>query len=196
MKNVSEKWQLLAKTLRKQQREPHLRNFRDLLTTGHLVEKYVDIMEDTKGTVSYNSTEKLIMYLILLKCDYMTPTEISKIALRPIDTINKSIDGLSKKGIIKSSQSKTDRRIRKVILSDKGLESIEKILPVRALVFHQAMETFSNDEAKLFTAFLKRLREQMVQVIHSHGQKSNKTFTSSSINDPFDNFSSSKTHDV
>jgi len=193
MKNVSEKWQLLAEKLKKQHREPLIKTFRDYLTTSHFVEKYIDILENPKETVSYNSTEKLIMHLILLKCDYMSPTEISKMTLRPIDTINKSVDGLNKKGIIRSSQSKTDRRIRKIILTEKGLEACENFLPVRAFVFRQAMSCFSNDEAKLFNAFLKRMREQMVHVIHSNKNKTRKTLTSTSVNDPFDEFTNTKT---
>ena len=193
MKNVSEKFQLLAEKLKKQQREPYIKTFTDFITTSHIVEKYIGIMEDTKNTLSYNNTEKLIMFLILLKCAHMSPTEISKMTLRPIDTINKSVDGLNKKGIIRSFQSKTDRRIRKIILTEKGLKACETFLPVRAFVFRQAMSCFSNDEARLFNALLKRLREQMVRVIHSNKNKTKKTLSPTSINDPFDEFTITKT---
>lgn len=186
MKNVPEKWQLVTDKLKKQERELQIKIFRDFLTTSHIVEKYVEIIEEAKGAINYNRTEKLIMFLILLKRDYMTPTEISKITFRPIDTINKSIDGLNNKGVIRSSQSKTDRRVRKIILTEKGLELAEQFLPIRKDVFREATSCFNNDELKIFDSFLKRLREQMVSVMQKNSDKSRKNLTSIPSDDPFD----------
>lgn len=188
MKKVSEKWQLLVDKLIKQHRKPHIKTFRDFLTTSHIVEKYVAIMEEAKSTINYSTTEKLIILLILLKRDYMTPTEISKLTFRSVDTINKSIDGLKKKGIIKNVQLKTDRRIRRTILTEKGLEITEQILPTRELIFHQAMGCFNNDEVKIFSALLEKLRENIIQVINDTDKKYDKFLKFNSNNDPFSNF--------
>lgn len=189
MKNVSEKWQLLNNNLKKQHRDTHIKTIRNFLTTTHLVDKYLDIMESTEKPTALNRTEKLILYLILAKRDYMTPTEISKITIRTVDTINKSVDGLNKKGLIRSSQSKTDRRLRKVILTEKGLEWAEINLPVRELCLRQAMNCFSNDEVKIFDSLLKRLREQVIHVLRNNEDKSRKIVASNTMNDPFDNLS-------
>lgn len=188
MKDVSEKWKLLAENLRKQNREIHIKAFRDFLETSHIVDKYFEIFEDR---VELNRTERLIILLLLAKCDYMTPTEISKIAIRPVDTIIKSVDGLDKKGVIRSSQSKSDRRLRKVILTEKGLKMAGKNLLFRELSFCQGMSCFNKAEAKIFASYLKKFREQISHVIANNAKIFNKSFTSNLINDPLDKFFSS-----
>jgi len=193
MRSVSEKWQSLTNVLQKQNREVHVETFRNFLTTSHIVDKYFDIVEGAEDSLGLNRTERIIIYLILIKRDFMTPTEISKMTLRQVDTINKSVDGLNKKGLLRSYQSKTDRRLRKVILTEKSLEWVEQNLPVRELSLRMAMSCFSDHEAKIFDAFLKRLREQMINVINGKDHKSVKTYSSNMINDPFDNLSNTET---
>jgi len=184
MKKPSEKWHLLAKKLQNQNRESHVRSFRDFLTLSHIVDKYLDAKLSADGI---NRTQRMILLFILSKCGFMTPTEISRRTLRTVDTVNKSIDGLDKMGITKSSQSKKDRRIRKVTLTEKGLNLAEKTLPARYLAFSQAMDCFTKEEAMIFQSLLKRLREQLIHIMGNDSIESKKSFTYISPDEPFDN---------
>jgi len=184
MKKPSEKWHLLAKKLQNQHKESHVRSFRDFLTLSHIVDKYLDIKLSADGI---NRTQRMIILFILSKCGFMTPTEISRRTLRTVDTVNKSIDGLDKMGITKSSQSKKDRRIRKVTLTEKGLNLAEKTLPARYLAFSQAMDCFSKEESMIFQSLLKRLTENIVGILDRDSTESKKSFSFILPDEPFDN---------
>lgn len=158
MVNDSEKWQLLAKLIQKQNKDLKIKSFREFLDSSHLTEKYLDARMSNHGI---NRTQRMIIFLILAKCACMTPTEISKITLRPIDTINKSVDSLDKMGLTSSTPSKKDRRIREVTLTGKGLEFAENALSDRYTSFSQAMSCFNKEETRLFSGYIKRLTKQV-----------------------------------
>ncbi|OGO23005.1 MAG: hypothetical protein A2144_12480 [Chloroflexi bacterium RBG_16_50_9] len=184
MKKPSEKWLLLAKNLQNQNKELHVRSFRDFLTLSHITDKYLDTNLSADGI---NRTQRMIILFILSKCGFMTPTEISRRTLRTLDTVNKSIDGLDKMGITKSYHSKKDRRKREVTLTEKGLNLAEKTLPARYLAFSQAMDCFTKEEVKTFQSLLKRLREQIIHIMGNDSVESKKCLPYISLNEPFDN---------
>ena len=173
MKKPSEKWTLLAKELHNQNKTSPVRSFRSILSLSHLVGKYLDI----KLTDGVNRTQRMIVLMILSKCGFLTPTELSRLTLRTIDAVNKSIDNLDKSGLTKSYRSKTDRRIRQVTLTEKGLDLAEKSLPDRYLAFSQAMDCFSKEEAMIFQSLLKRLVNHIFDITKKEYLESNKPFS-------------------
>jgi DNA-binding MarR family transcriptional regulator len=170
MANVSEHWMTLAKKLHSQHKEQPIRTFRDILILSHATEKYLDIKLSADGT---NRTQRNIILSILAKSGYSTPTEISKNTYRTIDTINKSIDGLNKMKLTRSYQSRKDRRIRQVTLTEQGLELAENTLPTRYQAFLKAMNCFSKDESKIFESLLKRLIENIISIMDEDTEASN-----------------------
>ncbi len=172
MVKPSEKWYQLAKRLEKQRKELKIRSFRDFLYLTHLIEKYLDAQLSND---SINRTQRMIILFILLKCEFMTPTELSRISLHSVDRINKSIDALDKMGITKSYHSNKDRRIRKVTLTEKGLDLVEMILPIEHRVFSQAMHSFTKEDMRVFRSLLKQQKEQILQIMKNDGTKSKKT---------------------
>jgi DNA-binding MarR family transcriptional regulator len=165
----SKKWQLAASYLQSQNKDPGIRTFRDLLSLSHLIENY---LEERLNSDGINRTQRMIVLLILAKNDYMTPTEISKMTYHTIDTINKSINVLNKLGLTESVRSEKDRRIRKVTLTEKGVELAEKDIPLRSMAFFQAMDGFSNKEAKVFISYINRLHKQIVHIKKENSKKS------------------------
>jgi len=148
-----------------------------------MVDKYLDAKLSSDGI---NRTQRYIVLSILSKCGYMTPSEITRRTIRILDTINKSIDSLEKMGITKSSSSKKDRRIRKVILTEKGLDLAEKTLPARQLAFSQAMDCFTKEELMIFQSLSKRLTEHIVRLMENDSNESKKSFSFISPDELYD----------
>ena len=167
----SEKWNQLAKTLEKYHKEPKVRGFRDFLQLTHLAGKYLDARLSTDGI---NRTQRMIIHFLLLKRGFMTPTEISKITLHSIGTINKSIDILDKTGITKSYSSKKDRRKRNISLTEKGLALAERTIPSMHLAVSEAMDKFTRDDIKTFESQLEQLREQILHLMEKEKAKRKK----------------------
>jgi DNA-binding MarR family transcriptional regulator len=165
----SNKWNIIADYLKSQNKHWGIKAFSRFLTLSHLIDNY---LEEKLSGDGVNRTQRMIIMLILDKGEPMAPTEISQISYRPIDTINKSIKVLDKLGLTISFQSEEDRRIRKVTLTEKGVELAEKDVPLRSMAFFQAMSCFTNEEAKQFAEYLYRVQNQ---IIHIKKQNSKKT---------------------
>ena len=162
MTNNNEKKEQLAEHIKQKNEEIKLKSMIEFMRLSHLIDKYLD---STLGVFGLNRTQRRLINFILSKNESMTPTELSKLSLLTIDAVNKSIDNLDKKGLTRSYRSKKDRRLRKVALTDKGLEIIEKTLPVRNETFEQAMTCFNEKEIKTFLNYMQRLEDQISRLM-------------------------------
>ena len=162
MRKLSEKWQPLADEIESQNSALRTGTFRNLLILSHIIEKYIDFKFSSDG---FNQTQRMIVLSILGRRGFMTPTEISRNMLYIVDTVNKSINNLEKAGVTKSSVSKKDRRIRKVTLTEEGLNLAGKLLPQRYLAFCQAMDCFNEEEVAILQSLVKRLSEHVVRIM-------------------------------
>ena len=183
MRKPSEKWQLLADTLENHNMETCVSAFRAFLHLSHMVDKYLDARLSADGV---NHTQRIILLLILLNRGYLTPTEISRSTFYILDTINKSIDSLEKMGITKSYNSKKDRRIRRVSLTEKGLDLAEISLPARYHAFIQAMDCLTEEEAMILQSLSERLTENLLRIMTSDSTKSENSSSFNSPNEPFE----------
>ena len=158
MKNNNKKWQTLAAEVQTQNKNPYIKCLRDFMKLSHFLGKYLD----TKlGVYGLNRTQRRIIIFIVRQSEPMTPTQLSKLTLLTIDSINKSIDNLDKMGLTRSYRSRKDRRVRKVTLTEKGLEMIENSLPIRQEALSQAMGCFSDGEIKTFSGYIQRALDQI-----------------------------------
>lgn len=64
-------------------------------------------------------------------------------------------------GLTRSYRSKKDRRVRKVTLTEKGLEMVEKSLPLRYLTLSEITSCFNEEEIKIFSGYIQRISNQM-----------------------------------
>ena len=158
MSDTKRKRNQLAGYVQYQNEELTLKSLLEFMKLSHLLDKYLD---SRLGVYGLNRTQRRIISFILSKNDFMTPTELSKLSLLTIDTINKSVDNLDKMGLTRSARAKEDRRVRQVTLTDKGIEMIEKILPLRYLTFSEIMSCFDQEEMEMFYSYIQRLQGQI-----------------------------------
>jgi len=141
---------------------------REFMKLTHVMHAYISLKFNGYGI---NRTQRRIIYNILSHKKPMTPTEISKMIPLTIDTINKSIDNLDKMGLTRSYRSRKDRRVRRVTLTEKGLEMIEKSLPLRHETLSQVMSCFSKGQIKTLSGYIQRLLDQISRLMEQadHG---------------------------
>ena len=77
----------------------------------------------------------------------------------------RSLDSLDKLGLTVSSRTKKDRRLRKVSLTDKGLDLLEKSLPMRREIFTQATSCLDDDEGQELREMLGRMYIHMLELL-------------------------------
>lgn len=109
----------------------------------------------------YGLSEGKFTVLMLLYRDYqkpITPSELAKSANVTKATITGLIDGLSREGVVKRSVHPEDRRKQTVLLTEKGLEMLEGMLPKHYQKTSRLVSTLSDEERKVFFQLLSKMR--------------------------------------
>jgi len=172
MKKDKERLISLAENLKSQHQDLNVHNFLSFIYTSDVVDKYMEIIE--LRTTGLDRTKLAILHFLLANGGTMTPTELSNCVLRSKDTITKAIDNLDKLGLTKSTKSRSDRRLRKVSITAKGLDLMEKFLPIRQQIFSRAMACLDPADAGALRAILKQFREHVLGLIETGGLKAQK----------------------
>ncbi len=154
----NEKWLELAEIVDEQNRQPELACIRKYMRLSHMLGKY---LEASLRGYGINRTQMRLLLHILANKAPLTPTELSKLSLLTIDAVNKSVDRLDKAGITRSYRSRTDRRVRKVTLTDKGLEILENAQAVRQQQFADIVGCLDAEELDQFSHYLGRVVQNL-----------------------------------
>ncbi|WP_340596801.1 MarR family winged helix-turn-helix transcriptional regulator [Bdellovibrio sp. GT3] len=110
------------------------------------------------------TTRFIILNLLYNSPDGMTPTETAKAVGVTNATISAIISNLKQVGWIDSRQKLGDSRSYSIVLSDSGLELMNKVLPVYNQNISQMWSQFSSDEKRNLGNLMTRV-SQLVGVM-------------------------------
>jgi DNA-binding MarR family transcriptional regulator len=161
MKNEENRMSSLADAILKQNQDLFISNFLSFIYIADIIDRYLEIGFRQAGLTR---TQNRIMSFLLSSCGSMTPTELSHYAYRTKDSTTKAINQLDKMGLTRSTRSTKGRRLRKVSLTDKGLDILEKILPVRYKLFRQAMDYLTKKENLELQDLLQKLQDRVIKL--------------------------------
>jgi DNA-binding MarR family transcriptional regulator len=74
--------------------------------------------------------------------------------------LTRAIDQLEERGFIERRRSKQDRRVVKLMLTPKGAETVESLIPMVVGRLNQALAGFTHEEADTLTRLLSKLVEE------------------------------------
>jgi DNA-binding MarR family transcriptional regulator len=80
---------------------------------------------------------------------------------RSKNAITRAVDSLERLGFTKSNGTKQDRRLRKVSVTEKGLDIVEKTMDLRHRIGSQVMQCLNDDSAAALQRILKQLRSHV-----------------------------------
>jgi DNA-binding MarR family transcriptional regulator len=107
-----------------------------------------------------------IIYQILILCDgALMPTEISTMVFRYKHAVTLAVDILEKEGLIRRQVSRGDRRIRKVIITQNGLDFVKANSDETRKMDEKALSCSSQNQAAPFKSMLKRLRKHLLDLL-------------------------------
>ena len=162
MRKHLKKMESLAESLISQHKDINIDNSFHFLRVSALFSKFLN---DEFHKAGLNRTQIMILSFLLVNNGIMTPTEFQRTTFRSINAISKSVDTLDKLGLTKSSNLRTDRRKRRITLTEKGLELLEKILTVRHDLFIQATNCLNKEQAKEFQRILILLENHLIDIV-------------------------------
>lgn len=151
----------LASNLKEQHDDLRVDNSYDLLRASAILNKYLHM---GYKKINMKQNQVILLSFLLANGGTMTPTELRKKVFRTDNAISHSLDNLDKLGLTKSSGSKNDRRLRRVTLTDKGLEAVKQILPIRYSLFSKATSCLNQDEAKALQSILAKLENHLTDI--------------------------------
>lgn len=162
MSSHSERLDTLAKRLRVQANDLKFDNFLSFVYTSELVNKYLDI---ELKKVGLNRTQMSILHILIARGGILTPTELSRRITRSKHATTKAVDSLEELGLTRSTKTKSDRRLRKVAVTEKGLDLVEKTMSVRHKIGSQAMQCLDNKEAEALQDVLRKFRKHVIRLM-------------------------------
>jgi DNA-binding MarR family transcriptional regulator len=89
-----------------------------------VIDRFVDIK--LKGSVSWLKLYAITM--LVLSGGSSTPSKLGRIILRPKESITKLVNLLEKEGLMRRYQDENDRRNVQIILTDKGIDYVNRML--------------------------------------------------------------------
>jgi MarR family 2-MHQ and catechol resistance regulon transcriptional repressor len=157
----SERLDLLAKRLRVQANDLKFDNFLSFIYTSEIVNRYLD---NELKKFGINRTQMGILHILIARGGILTPTELSRRITRSKHATTKSIDSLEVLGLTKSARTRSDRRLRKVTITEKGLDLVEQTMSLRHKIGSQAMQFLNDKEAEKFQNILRRFRKHVIEL--------------------------------
>jgi len=157
----AERLNSLAKRLRVQANDLRFDNFLSFIYTSEIVNKYLDTELKKFGL---NRTQMSILHILIVRGGTLTPTDLSHRITRSKHATTKAVDSLENLGLTKSARTKLDRRLRRVTITEKGLDQVEQTMSLRRTIGSQAMQFLDQENAEAFQAILRRFREHVIQL--------------------------------
>ena len=108
-----------------------------------------------------NQTMLSILYTLATHGGVLTPTDLSKRVFRTKQAITLAVDGLEGAGLVKREPIGTDRRIRRIRMTERSSALIKKTLADRRKLIYGIMSCLQPEEAETMSQTLEKLMEEM-----------------------------------
>ncbi len=150
----------MAIEIRAQARNMKVDTFLAYLYTSDVINKYLDMVlaDKTVSRAGFN-----ILHNLILNDGTMTPTQISKKTFRSKYSVTSVIDTLEKQGLVKRLPIGEDRRNRKVNITRKGLDVVEKAtIDSRMRISQDIFHTIDGKRLEELNGILKDVRKRVL----------------------------------
>ncbi len=153
----------MAVEIRAQARDLKVDTLLAFIYTSDLVNKYLDI---ELGSQPLTRAGFNILHNLILHEGTMQPTEISKEILRSKHSVSNAIDTLERQGLVKSQVSTTDRRVRKISITRRGLNLVKKATTSsRERLSQNLFRDLDKRQLEQFNTILKKIRRDTLALI-------------------------------
>jgi len=133
-----------------------------IITTADAVNRYLTIRLRRARS---HSTRYGILNALVTHEGHMTPTALSKAVFRSKYNITRVVDKLERDGLVERHSSSTDARVRRVIITPRGIDFIRETMPERREITDEATSCLSRDEMDMLRNIMTRLRKHLNNLI-------------------------------
>ena len=109
-----------------------------------------------------------ILHILIVRGGTLTPTELSRRITRSKHATTRAVDSLEMLGLTRSTRTRRDRRLRRVTITEEGLDLVERTMSLRHKIGSQAMQCLNQEEAEAFQTILRRFRKHVIELIEEN----------------------------
>lgn len=134
-----------------------------IITTADAVNRYLTLR---LRRARFHSTRYGILNALVTRGDGdMTLTTLSKVVFRSKYNVSRVLDKLERDGLVERHASSSDRRIRKIVITPRGIDIMRESMPERREIANEVTSILSKDEMDILRNVLKRLRKHLNNLI-------------------------------
>jgi len=157
--------QSMADEIREQAAQLRVLTLLSFVYTADVVNRYLDI-EVARYPVS--RTGFSILHNLVLHGGTMTPTNLSKRVFRSKHAVTRVVDKLEKLGFVKRDGIGSDRRVRKVSITNEGLAFVKEAQAAgQQRMGHVLLRPLGQKQVEALGTMLKQIREHVLELIDS-----------------------------
>lgn len=142
---------------------------RAVIHTFDILARYLEV---ELGKHDSSPIQFAVMSALHLHDGKMAPTDIGKSVFRATNTITSMLDTLEKKQLVQREQSTHDRRSINVIVTKKGEQHANKMIPIVELVSKNILFPLDEQEKETLNALLRKLRKHLLTRLSNGGNMS------------------------
>ncbi len=170
MRKRLENLDALAEALEDQRNNIRIDTSFELLRAAGLMDRYLDL---GFRKLQLKRNQVMVLSFILANGGTITPTELRNKVFRSDNAISMTLNTLDKIGLTRSSRTTVDRRLRRVTLTEMGLQALEKIVPIRHDIFEEATSTLTQEESRELKILLEKIMDHLFDLT---GKKSKEIY--------------------
>jgi DNA-binding MarR family transcriptional regulator len=160
---------LFKRKIASQKHDTSTSNFITFIIISDLV---LDNLESELQKINLNRTQFGILVSLVENGGTAIPSLLSDKVRRSKYAITMAVDSLEKAGLTKSkkteldSEIKSDRRLRKVSITEKGLDALKNALSLNRQIANTMMQSFNKEEELQFKTSLDSLLDNLHKVLN------------------------------
>ncbi|TCU57450.1 DNA-binding MarR family transcriptional regulator [Novosphingobium sp. PhB57] len=110
------------------------------------------------------SLAQLKLLLLMERCGAMRSTDIADALGQAPRTVTEAIDGLERDGLVARSPDPSDRRAKRINLTEAGRAVIREVEPHRDAFAAQFFEVLGFEDLNTFLSILRTLNDRMIEM--------------------------------
>jgi len=135
-----------------------------IMRTHDVLNRYITIELAKHNS---NPTRFAVMNALIVHGGTMTPTAISKWIFRAKHTITSMLHVLEGIGYIERKANQNDARSVNIIITKKGWEATEKMIPIAEEMGQRAVSCFDSEQLETLLSLLKQFRKCLLKQINN-----------------------------
>ena len=174
MDAIEEHWdeiESLRSEINEQVKHMQVSTLLSLLYTAEIVNKYI-YLKMSQRPLPLSQAGVNVLHNLILNGGMMSPSKLGNKVFRSKYAISRIFDTLEKKSLVLTTSSRDDRRMKTVIITNKGLQYIKTVsTDGRKNTSREVFYEFEDKELIQLRKMLKKISDHLLPIVNNYNKK-------------------------